>query len=35
VLKNCGMSCGSERKTKQTQKLLVLPEIFLGIALGN
>ena len=32
VLKNCGMNCGLERKTKQTQKLLVLPEIFLGIA---
>jgi hypothetical protein len=31
-LKNCGMNCGLERKTKQTQKLLVLPEIFLGIA---
>ena len=33
ALKNRGMSYGSERKTKQTQKLLVLLEIVLGLAL--
>jgi hypothetical protein len=35
VLKNSGMSCGLERKTKQTRKLLVFPEKILGFASIN